>query len=650
MQQKTSMVERMVDDDTQEISLRDVASRVFLRPKLLLFMLVLPPLIAVWFSLMVPTEWAASTKILIRYNNADSDLLKDIVPDARLGLSGATSAELIKSKPVVLRAIDKVGITQEDVYQKPFDMIMANLSAVAKVFMPPSSDAVEDLQQDARTELAKRDLIKSFQASLESSSKKASGKNAIEVLEKTSITPESLKLDELITLQVKSFNRDKVADMTNGLAQAFVDEYFDLYTKEAKSQFAYLDDLVKQEESKLHEIEQASAADLMQNTVHSDSGKELIARDVPILSSMANELMAVQAELSKAKQIYDAQSPKVTRLVEQVGQLKFQLKKQELLEISKQQIEQLKIKRYQAANRLNLYQQRMVPISIAEYATTPKSPVTSKTSRVLMSGLLGALLALMLATALIVMLNVTDPRIHFERDVSQVIHYPVIASIPSVNHLSWQSVRDVFNHQELAYAIMPLIAKLGFKTEQEGKVIVVAGLEQGDGSSLISLMVAAMLARKKDERVCIIDADFKQAGLTQKLQLGQQQGLVDVLQGASPAFVYNQTTNLHALGVGNIMQAHALGYYADQAANVVRHCKQKFTYTIVDVGTALNNYELLLLGQQADTSLLVVTSGQTRKGKLRTIVSKLEQSGLTLSGVVLNKTRNVLPKFLYNSL
>lgn len=646
---QTTLAERLVDQEEQEISLRDIASRLFLRPKLLMLTLLLPPLVAVWFSLMVPTEWSATTKILIRYQNADASLFKDLVPDSHSGLSGATSAELIKSEPVVAKAIELVGITPEDIYQAPMDAIIGGLTTSIKALFSLGGHHASNEVHDAEAD--KTSLIRSFQASLESSAKKSGSAKGIEVLEKTSTTPEGMKMDELISLQVKSSNREKVATMANGLAQAFIDEYYEIYAKEASKQYDYLNELVKQEERSLYAVEHASPDELDNGSLPSASGGDGSSLEVPILTSMATELSNSENELNKAKQIYDGSSPKVVRLAEQVINLKFQLKKQERIEMVKQQLEKLKTKRFQAANRQKVYEDRLVPISIAEFASTPKPSSSAKVSRVIISAVIGSILALMLATGVMVILNVTDSRIHFERDVQQIISYPVIANIHFIKSLNWQSMKDFFTNAELAKATMPLVAKMGFRQDkQQGKVIVVTSLDSGDGASLIAMTLASTLARNPQEKVCIVDADFVKAGLTQKMQLGQMSGFVDTMLGISPQFAYNQSTNLSAMGVGDTMQTSHLGYYANQAEQFVSHCRQHFTYTVIDVGAAVNNYQLHLLGQQADSTLMIVSSGQARKGKLRAMVRMLEQSGLKLSGVILNKTRNVLPSFLYRSL
>ena len=421
----TSLVERLVDNPDTNFSLRDVVSRVFLRSKLFLIALLVPPIIAVLLAAMVPVEWSASTKVLIRYSAADTGLLKGLVSSEKLGLSGATSAELIKSAPVLEKTIESVGIVEQDIYRKPTDMIKSKLTAPFR-----SSQSDEGQQNVSGTKTVDAGLVGLFQQSLQSSSKKSAGSDAVEILEKTSLVPEQLKLDELISLEVKSFNREKVANMANGLASAFIDEYYRLYAQEASQQSAYLDQLVKDGEAELARIQAATPADFAAGRAQiNNGGSGLVAKDVPILASMATQLTQVEAELTKANQVYAPGSPQVSRLRTQLSNLKFLMQKQERIEMSKQLVEQLKSRRYQAQNTENIYKNRLVPISIAEYATEPGVSGSKKMMRVVIAGVIGLILGTILAISLMIVLNVLDPRIHFKQDVESVVNTQIVGII-----------------------------------------------------------------------------------------------------------------------------------------------------------------------------------------------------------------------------
>lgn len=650
-----SLAERMVDSQATAFSFRDIISKIFLRPKLFLIALLAPTIIATTMTAIVPVEWSASAKILIRYSVADTGFMKNIVSDSGLGLSGATSAELIKSTPVVERTINKVGIHKEDIYKTSSSVIIEKIVGTISRLLPSShtSETTGATKDPAQTAIERTELINNFKASLESSAKKTGNGQSIEILEKSSQVPESMKLDELITVEVKSFNREKVDDIANGLAEAFIDEYYDIYLQEAERQSAYVDNLIIKEEAELKRIEQATPADLASGVAQTNnSGRELIARDVPILASMATELSIAEAALTKARQIYAPGSSQVQRASHQVENLRFMLKKQERIEIGKQLIEQLKAKRFQSQNTEKIYKNRLVPINIIEKASEPLQTNAKKMIRVMMSLIIGLILGGIFAVSLMVVLNVLDPRIHFKKDVEELSTLPVIGQLPSIDSTQAMGPLLIRNHEKISQGVWQLIATIGQKSEvQRAKIITMTGPMKGDGSTFCAAALALNLAKGKRNRVCLIDANFDDAGLSQLFKMGNQSGLIEAIadnQLPTPAF--QAESNLYLVAAGNLGKKTELGYYTDTATALMDRLAKDFDFIVIDAGSALNHHESTLFGQLADALILVVSGSTTRKNALSAAEKKLESSGTHVHGILFNHAQEVLPAFIYKML
>ncbi|MDI1297797.1 polysaccharide biosynthesis tyrosine autokinase [Methylotenera sp.] len=648
-----SLAEKLVDSQTDMFSFREVISRIFLRPRLFLFALLTPPIIAVLMTSLVPLDWTASTKILIRYSATDTGLLKNLVSEGGLGISGATSAELIKSKPVLEKAIKTVGITNGDLYQSSTQVIsnkvFGAIGSLGSIFSKKDNGVI-DAKQASINETG---LINTFKASLESSSKKSGGGQAIEILEKTSQVPESMKLDELITLQVKSFNREKVDNMANGLAAAFIDEYYSIYAQEAKKQTAYLDTLVAKELQELARIEKTTPADFHSGIAQANSsGRELISKDVPLLANMATQLMEVEADLTKARQIYAASSPQVTRLSSQVENLKFMLKKQERIEISKQLLEQLKTKRYQALNTENVYKNKLVPISIAEYADEPAKAGGRKLLKLMISGIIGITLGCILAISSMVVLNVLDPRLHFRGDVEKLLPNPIVSYMPMIKQFNMHDYHALKNNEIIHQGIWQLITRIGEKLEhKQAKVITISSASFGEGVTFIATALAMNLAKNKKNKICLIDANFVDGKLSQLFKLNESYGLIEALLGGNANIQHHiEDAGLFVVGAGKLASKTELGYYATAAAEVISEIKSNFDYIIIDAGSALKSNEALVFSALADESLMVAASGVTRKSMLRTAVEKLESNSAKVTGIIFNQSKEVLPAFIYNML
>ena len=641
-----SLAERIVDTPPGEFSARDLISRIFLRPRLFLFALLIPPLVAAIFSSMVPLEWVASTKILIRYSGSDTALLKELVPDARLGLSGTTSAALIKSTPVIEKTILNVGVKQADIYKKPLDVVRDNLTGLFK----SKSNDQSSSEHISKNELD--NLVSGFKASLDSSSKKSSSDKSIEILEKTSLVPESQKLDELISLEVKSFNREKVADMANGLAGAFIDEYYRLYSEEAGKQYQYLDSLVLKQEKELKSLELAGPADLKTETMNNMGVGSSPLRDDAIINTMSAQLTQLESQLSAASQVYASSSPQVARLRSQVANLKFQLKKQDAIENSKALLEQLKTRRYQASNIQSIYKNRLIPISIAEPANMPGPSSSKKLVRVIVSGVIGLMLGLMLALSLTIVLNVMDSRIHFSRDIEGIVDYPVISPLPELRQkIQLSDFLQIKNNAEIEQSIVQIITKIGQKNEgSKAKIITVTSPSLGDGASFCALALAATFAKNKNQKTCLIDANFIDAALTQTFNLSQKSGLVDGLIETADYSSVNESLGLSILGAGRLDKRSELGHYTERASTLLKSLSSKFDYIVIDAGSILRSNEAAIFGLLSDETLIVVSAGFSRKGALKVATEKMQDAGTQIAGLILNKSKRILPLFLYNNL
>lgn len=652
----TSLAERLIDSQPESFSFRDIISKIFLRPKMLLVSLLTPPIVAMLMSAVVPVEWSASTKILIRYSAADAGFLKNLVSEGGLGLSGATSVELIKSTPVLERTIDKVGIKEEDVFKTPgrviSNQIFGSIHALTHIGglfakkQPENTDSVQ-------AAINRTGLVNSFKASLESSSKKTGSGQSVEILEKTSLVPESMKLDELITVQVKSFNREKVGDMANGLASAFIEEYYSIYAQEAKRQSEYLNDLISTEEANLKLIEKATPADLANGSAQINSGgRELTAKDVPILASLATELSVAEAALTKSQQIYAPGSAQVSRLSGQVANLKFMLKKQERIEISKQLVEQLKTKHFQALNTESVYKNKLVPIKIVELADKPGESNTQKPIRIITSGIIGLILGAMLAVSLMVVLDVLDPRVHFKKDVEKLVSAPVIGHIPNIDKLDLTDHYAVRNNDHVNQGIWQIITRIGGKNAaHEGKVIVISSPMVGDGATFCATALAMNLAMSKHNKVCLIDANFNDAGITKLFSLSQESGLIDALLEETTQFEPTfEDGRLLVIGTGSIARKTELGHYSTSASSLIESLKSTFDFIIIDSGSILKSNETLILSSLASEVIMVASSGVSRKTALKVAEQKLQAFGIKASGVIFNRSKEVLPEAIYRML
>jgi Mrp family chromosome partitioning ATPase/uncharacterized protein involved in exopolysaccharide biosynthesis len=640
-------------DNRQDVSAREFLTKIYIRPRLFWSCVIIPVLFALLFTALVPTTWKASVKIMLRYSTSESAFLKDLIPAERAVLSGASSAEILKGIPTLVNTIREQNIKDEDIYKKPHEVLGGYVGSALENFfpssLPPGLPGI-----DPKTLL----LAKSFKDSLEEKSSGSSKIKPVEVLEKSSQMPAGLKGDELITVVVQSFNREKVAQMANGLASAFIDEYYRVSADDAHRAYVYLSDLAAKAEKELHALETAKAGANTSSLLSVVSGgPEDIARNSPVLSSMSSELVSLQNALVKAQEVYAPNSDPIRQLQAQLVQARRNIARQENIEIAKHVLAQIKQRRFQALNTENLYKNRLVPISVVEPAFTPKKSFSKVAMRFVIAGCVGLVLGLMLAFGLIVVLDVTDPCLYTSWQVRKRLGLPILSALPDLGKTAssqtLQAAQDA--SPPMVNGLLQIVGKMGRFAEGKkagAHVIVLASASKGEGKTFLSLALGGALGQGRRHKVLLIDANLRDADMSRLLGLAEQPGYVDAMmddQGAESRIAKDRYRGCDLLPAGSIGKVGELGFYAEELASNIEAMKALYDFIIIDTAPLMSSNEALICGLAADSVLIVVSAGHTRKSLVDGALQKLNEVGVSPEGVVLNRKREFLPAFIYRN-
>jgi tyrosine-protein kinase Etk/Wzc len=254
-----------------------------------------------------------------------------------------------------------------------------------------------------------------------------------------------------------------------------------------------------------------------------------------------------------------------------------------------------------------------------------------------------------------IMLNILDPRIHFRREVEQLTHLPVISTIPKitvdVGEFKLKHFRLLKNNKSIKDSFFQVIAKIGHRgTEQDqGKVIAMTTPASGEGATFSALALAFNLAKNKSTKVCLIDANFNSPMISTLFDTNEQQGLIEGLTSLQSLTNYqsNVSFNFSVIGAGSTASKNQLGFYTDTAKKQIDELRSLFDYIIIDTGSALNDNEVMVFGSFAEETLMVASSGITRKGMLQAAISKLQSNGNAVTGIIFNQTKEIIPAFIY---
>ena len=644
--------ERSVDGE-QDFPIREFVIKLYLRKWVFLLCLVIPGLLALTATALTPMTWTATTKILIRYSSSESVFLKDLIPDDRASLSGAAIGEILRSLPTLAETIRRYDIHDDDLYRDPSKVLFGKLASLLPSSSSTGGPATEELPGiDPKTTA----LAKTFQDSLEESAKASasalgSKTRPVELLGKDSTLPQSMKGDELITLTVRSFNRTKVAAMTNGLAQTFIDQYYQLAAEDAHRSFEFLSLLAEQSAAEIQQLEQDPNAPVAAATT---GGNGTLARDSPAIAKLTNDLATLEASLGRSQQFYRDNSTQIQRTQAEIDGMKRLLAGQERLEVAKAVLQQIKARRFQALNTENLYRNRLVPISIVEPAITPTASGSAAIIRLVSSGITGMLIGGVLGVALIIIFGLMDQRLFTPTDAERALGLPVFGWLPKLRVLRRRRGRlpdaGLRLPGEVESGLLQALAQLDAAgAGKVGHVVALASVSDGDGKSLVCLLLAKALARSGRSRVLLIDADPLRASLT--AHFGQQKaaGLVDAAidgRSVTALTVPSGVPQLDLLAAGSVAERETMGFYLRRLHKLFDEARGLYDLVIVDTPSVANSSQALMCCMAVDTVLVVVKSGATRKFQIRGFLRKLQEVAVRPRGVILNFRNSLLPRFI----
>jgi uncharacterized protein involved in exopolysaccharide biosynthesis len=581
----SSSIESVADRKT-DVSPRESLTRIFIRPWLFAICVLLPPVIAVGFATLVPTTYRASCKILIRYGASEAAFLRDLIPDNRAALSGLSSAEILRSMPSVLATVEAQNITDADIVSSPKDIVSGFITAHLSGLLPKSKDTTDGPTLSMPgVDPAKLRVAEAFKASLSDSTSGTSSK-AVEVLDKgMSALPASQRGDDLITMTVPSFNRLKVAAMANGLAQSFIAEYARLSAEEAHRSVEFLDKLIAEAENNPLGLRLPDKTSAMGEQPNGD-----VYRRSPLLEHLANDLATRESTLAQLTSMYAPTSPQVLGARAAVDKLRGSLEVAEREEVQKLSLEQLRLRRYQAANTEQLFKDGLVPISIVEAAETPRK--VSPVARYVVAGGVGLALGLMLGLSLIVVLSVSDQRLYTSWDVERTVKLPLLATLPVMRRS--QSRGDLFtrfNDPEFEDSLIQLLSRLDVGRDRESAVVVaVASASSAEGRTFVVTGLAALLARGGRRKVLLIDADLRARALSIATGTNDAAGFIDAIRDATPfkgGALQTELPGVAVLPAGHGGRRAELGFYRgafEDALNEVRHA---YDFVLIDTTAVL---------------------------------------------------------------
>ncbi|MDB9339602.1 MULTISPECIES: GumC family protein [Cyanophyceae] len=320
------------------------------------------------------------------------------------------------------------------------------------------------------------------------------------------------------------------------------------------------------------------------------------------------------------------------RILPKLQQQELQLQRQ--LQVARITYEQMlrRLQEVQVAENQNVGNARIVSEALL--------PEKSVSPRINLNLALGGFLGILLAVGSALFLDALDKSVQTAAEAEQLLDYPLLGKIPKMIRDDNTSELPLLNnpYSSVNTAFEMLQINLGFTiSDKELKVIVVSSCLPGEGKSFVAANLAVATAQM-GRRVLLIDADMRRPRQQELWQVRNLMGLSNILAGQTDLTQISQEAlvNLDLLTAGTIPPNPAALLDSQRMHELVQQASQDYDCVIIDTPPLTFIADASIIGKMADGILLVARPGILNSDAIRTTKALLENSRLSVLGMVLN--------------
>lgn len=295
-------------------------------------------------------------------------------------------------------------------------------------------------------------------------------------------------------------------------------------------------------------------------------------------------------------------------------------------------------------------------VRIIEAAQASEHPINASKTSAMMAGSLAGIL---LAAAVVYLLENIDKRIKTVEQVRELFEYKLLATIPDFS----KSVKAIAPADDrraavpvLESALSPisesfrmLHANLTFlNSEKMMQVIVVTSSVPKEGKSTTCANLAAVMANL-GYRVLIVDADLRRPSQHQIWQIPNETGLKNFIAARgdiSSPIIQKVMNNLYVLSAGSVNSNSPVFIDSRNMDALIRQCRNKYDYVIFDTPPLAVTADAHILGKTADGVMVVARPSIADSINSKHAKENLDRSGQNIVGIVVN---GVMPEQEFHS-
>jgi non-specific protein-tyrosine kinase len=288
-------------------------------------------------------------------------------------------------------------------------------------------------------------------------------------------------------------------------------------------------------------------------------------------------------------------------------------------------------------------------VRLVEPATTPGAPIEP---RPLLNAILAGLVGLLVAAAVVAVIEYLDDTVKSPDDVSRAVGAPTLGAIARFEPQGGVTRRgrrgvvprlltSLDARSPIAEAYRMVRTNLEFaRSGRPNQTMLITSSSPGEGKSTTAANLALILAQT-GRRVVLVDADLRRPSLHRLFDAPNTSGLSTLFVMDQPVVAgllrLTPVENLQLLPSGPLPPNPAELLSSRRMDQIIELLKEQADLVIFDSPPLLGVADASALAGRLDGAILVVDSGRTRAGALAHAAEVLGRAQANLWGVVLNK-------------
>lgn len=552
-----------------------------------------------------------------------------------------TQYELIKSRSVAERVVDRLGLVERDSVQQ----LLVRPGFVQSLAKEISGITGVQLTQGAPAPASKSSTLSADEAQRKRAWLTSIIKNGVSVRggDKTN----------LVEVTFNSINPQFAAEIANALVAAYIEQGLDSQLNRSQQTTQWLSERIDDLKNTLDEAQRNLQAFLVQeDMLDSSRSNQITTAELQVLNQ---EYLSARAQLDELAKRYGPRHPQILEARSEVNAAKLRLdrKSRTISTTREKAIELNRLERDVEVNQ-ELYEAflakfkeadlsssgtKVASARIVDRALPPSAPIYPQKQAIIITWTLGGLL---LGIGLAFLREQLDSTFKNGRVIEEKLGLPlfgVVQAMPvgevAVERYFLENKRSVF-----AEAINHIRTGVTYSNvDNPPKVILITSSVQSEGKTTVASNLALSYAQLGS--TLLIDADLRRPRLKHIIDTDTVTGLVDYVAGVvnfeDCVKQDRQEPNLYILKSGTTPPNPLELLASEKFSSIISSLREKFSYIIIDTAPVLPASDAVVLGQLCDALLMVVQSDRTTHHMARDAIKRLNASRVAVDGIVLTQ-------------